>query len=316
MGNGALLSALNEKILSFEEHLALRQSVIPFYEAVLSPKTVVALVEIATSESWQSFSAEDKSKDRTTFIQHVEKFASTIPDLKCDIKEMITSSRGDKIIVRSELSGTPTSNLFGVPNSEKRKFSVMAIDIHTLEGVKLVSVHHAVDWLTATKTLSGQETIGQAVNHLSYTALEAQGENLQTRAEAIVRPFYDALTRPQDKDVETLVRGAITDNWLSFSDERVHKDSTAFINQVKGFGKLIPDLTWDVKEIIPSACGTKIVVRSVASGTPVGPLFGVENPGKKKFSIYAIDLHTVRGGKLARVYHVEDWRSALAQLKA
>ena len=82
MGNGALLSALNEKILSFEEHLALRQSVIPFYEAVLSPKNVIALVEIATSDSWQSFTGEDKSKDRTTFIQHVEKFASTIPDLK------------------------------------------------------------------------------------------------------------------------------------------------------------------------------------------------------------------------------------------
>lgn len=104
-------------------------------------------------------------------------------------------------------------------------------------------------------------------------------------------------------------------NVIHLTDERVYKDSTAFINQVKGFGKLIPDLTWDVKEIIPSACGTKIIVRSIASGTPVGPLFGVENPDKKKFSITAIDLHTVRGGKLARVHHVEDWRSALVQLK-
>lgn len=130
---------------------------------------------------------------------------------------MITSSRGDKIIVRSEISGTPTSSLFGVPNSDNRKFSVMSIDIHTLEGGKLVSVHHAVDWVTATKTLSGQVTIGQAVTDLPYTALEAQGEDLKARAEAIVRPFYDVLTQPQDKDVETIVRGAITGNWLSFS---------------------------------------------------------------------------------------------------
>ena len=83
---------------------------------------------------------------------------------------------------------------------------------------------------------------------------------------------------------------------------------------MNGFGKIIPDLTWEIKEIIPSACGTKIVVLSEASGTPEA-LFGVENPGKKRFNIYAIDLHTVKSDKLVRVHHVEDWKSALAQIK-
>ena len=73
-----------------------------------------------------------------------------------------------------------------------------------------------------------------------------------------------------------------------------------------GFGKV----TWDVEEIIPAACGTMIVVRS----TPVGPLFRVKKKNWETEVQYpATDLHSVRGGKLARVYHVEDWRSA--QLK-
>lgn len=35
-----------------------------------------------------------------------------------------------------------------------------------------------------------------------------------------------------------------------------------------GFGKSIPDLKWDVKDIIISAKGDKVFVQSVASGTP------------------------------------------------
>ena len=83
MGNGALISsAESEKALSFEEHLSLRQLVVPFYQAVLSPKGVVDLVKSVTSDSWQSFTGETKSKDRDVFIQHVERFAILIPDFK------------------------------------------------------------------------------------------------------------------------------------------------------------------------------------------------------------------------------------------
>ena len=52
------------------------------------------------------------------------------------------------------------------------------------------------------------------------------------------------------------------------SNEKIYKDRAAFIAQAVGFGKKIPDLTWDIKEIIPSGCGTKIIVSSEASGTP------------------------------------------------
>jgi len=60
--------------------------------------------------------------------------------------------------------------------------------------------------------------------------------------------------------------------------------------------------------------GNKIVVRSRATGTPKGPLFGVDGKGKG-FDILTIDIHTVENGKITRSYHVEDWAGALQQLK-
>jgi hypothetical protein len=42
------------------------------------------------------------------------------------------------------------------------------------------------------------------------------------------------------------------------------------------------------------------------SGTPVGELFGVK-PTSKSFKTMALDLFTVKNGKLASAHHVENW---------
>ncbi|MEO7330913.1 MAG: ester cyclase [Minicystis sp.] len=132
-------------------------------------------------------------------------------------------------------------------------------------------------------------------------------------ARSIVAPFYDALNRPAEKDVAALVEGAAIADWRSFSGEGVSKSREEFIQQVKGFGKLIPYLAWNIKEVI--ADGDKVVVRSEASGTPAGELFGVPHGGKS-FRIMTIDIHTVRDGKLATAHHVEDWAGVVRQLSA
>ena len=59
--------------------------------------------------------------------------------------------------------------------------------------------------------------------------------------------------------------------------------------------------------------GNRIIVRSVASGTPVGPFFGVP-PSGKTFKIMTIDIHTIIDGKAITAHHVEDWAGALRQL--
>lgn len=126
-------------------------------------------------------------------------------------------------------------------------------------------------------------------------------------------PFYDALNTPGKKDVKALVEGAALPDWTSIAGEGNSKTRDQFIQQVVGFGKLIPDLAWDIQEVL--ADGTdRVIVRSIASGTPAGEFMGVPHSGKK-FSIMAIDIHTIKDGKLSQAHHVEDWAGAIRQLK-
>lgn len=130
-------------------------------------------------------------------------------------------------------------------------------------------------------------------------------------ARSLIDPFYDALNRPSTKDVAALVAGVAAPGWRSYSSETQSKGREEFIAQAIGFGKLIPDLTWTIKEIL--VAGDRIVVRSEASGTPAGELFGVPHSGRG-FSIMTIDIHTVKDGQLIAAHHVEDWAGALRQL--
>ena len=132
------------------------------------------------------------------------------------------------------------------------------------------------------------------------------------QARALIAPFYDALNTPASKDVRALIEGLASPDWRSFSGETVSKGRDEFIQQVMGFGKLLPDLAWDIKSVF--ADGDTIIVRSEASGTPAADFMGIPHAGKR-FAIMAIDVHTVEDGKLLRAHHVEDWASALRQLK-
>jgi len=59
--------------------------------------------------------------------------------------------------------------------------------------------------------------------------------------------------------------------------------------------------------------GIDQVVRGEATGTPVAQFMGVPPQGKR-FTAMTIDIHEVRGGKIVRTHHVEDWTSAVHQL--
>ena len=130
-------------------------------------------------------------------------------------------------------------------------------------------------------------------------------------ARALIAPFYDVLTRPSQKNVAEIVSEIAAPEWRSYAGETVSKGRQEFIAQVIGFGRAIPDLVWDIKEVLLS--GDRIIVRSEASGTPAGEFFGVPHSGRS-FKIMTIDIHTVKDGKLVVAHHVEDWASALRQL--
>lgn len=132
------------------------------------------------------------------------------------------------------------------------------------------------------------------------------------QARQLIAPFYDMLNQPATKNLKAIAEANIAPDWRSVGGEGNVKGRDAFVGQVGGFGKLIPDLAWRIKDVLVD--GDRIIVRSEASGTPVGPFFGVPASGKS-FKIMTIDIHTVKNGKLVEAHHVEDWAGALRQLR-
>lgn len=76
-----------------------------------------------------------------------------IPDLRWEIKDTLVD--GNRIIVRSEASGTPTGPYFGVQLTGK-SFRIMTIDIHTIKDGKAVTAHHVEDWAGAIRQLTAK----------------------------------------------------------------------------------------------------------------------------------------------------------------
>jgi predicted ester cyclase len=132
-------------------------------------------------------------------------------------------------------------------------------------------------------------------------------------ARRISGPLYDALNRPREKDVAALLAQACHDDYRSYhtNEDFLTRDQLADVFTT--MGETIPDLEWRVVEI--QVLGDTIVVRGEAMGTPVGEFWGAAPTGKP-FKTMAIDLFTVRDGKLARAYHIENWMTALEQLQA
>ena len=128
----------------------------------------------------------------------------------------------------------------------------------------------------------------------------------------VVQKFYDLLSNPSSEDHITAFLDVTADSWKSIGDySGTNKTRDAFVGQVGGFGKLIPDLNWAVEGMHQD--GDVITVRSRASGTPNGPFFGVDGEGRS-FDIMTIDIHELEDSKIVRTYHVEDWAGALQQL--
>lgn len=140
------------------------------------------------------------------------------------------------------------------------------------------------------------------------TALPALADDLD-----VVKSFYaDLLTTPADVTPE-LVRSVVAEDWESTPTPRGGPGAQGMYDTLKGFGAVIPDLTWEPQEILQD--GDTYIVRSIARGTPTAPFLGVD-PNGKSFEIMSIDIHTVVDGRLQRSYHIEEWLTAQAQLMA
>ena len=134
----------------------------------------------------------------------------------------------------------------------------------------------------------------------------------KAEAEAIVLPFYQqALTVNAKHTPAAVLDKALADDFESVNGQE-SKNKAVLTKQVEYFWKLIPDLRWEPQDVVFG--DDKVVVRSVATGSPKGSFMGRELDGSKSFKIDTVDIHQIRDGKIARVHHLEDWATALKQL--
>lgn len=136
----------------------------------------------------------------------------------------------------------------------------------------------------------------------------------QEEARALVVPFYtQALTVNPESSSTAVLERILAPGFQSINSQQV-KTRAELIKQVEVFWKLIPDLKWEPQDLVLG--GNKVVVRSLASGSPSGSFMGLSLDGSRGFRIDTIDIHEIEGGQILRVHHLEDWATALKQLSA
>ena len=134
---------------------AARASIAPFYKALNAEFAGESanLIRQATTPEWVSCRGNTDCNSRDQVIAGVGARLKSVPDLKWEIKEIAVS--GSQVTVRGEATGTPAGEFMGAPHSGK-SFKLMSIDVHTMEGGKMVRSYHIEDWIGAVRQLTAK----------------------------------------------------------------------------------------------------------------------------------------------------------------
>jgi predicted ester cyclase len=134
---------------------AARASVAPFYKALNAEFAgdSADLIRQATVPDWVSCRGNDVCNSRDEVIAGIAARLKSVPDLKWQIKDVLVS--GNQVTVRGEATGTPAAEFFGAAPTGK-SFKVMSIDVHTLEGGKMVRSYHIEDWIGAVRQVTAK----------------------------------------------------------------------------------------------------------------------------------------------------------------
>jgi hypothetical protein len=134
---------------------AARSSVAPFYKALNAEFSgdSADLIRQATAPEWVSCRTNEICNSRDEVIAGIGARLKSVPDLKWQIRDVQVS--GNQVIVRGEATGTPTGEFFGAPHTGK-SFKIMSIDVHTIEGGRMVRSYHMEDWMGAVRQLSAK----------------------------------------------------------------------------------------------------------------------------------------------------------------
>ncbi|MGH8066616.1 MAG: ester cyclase [Candidatus Entotheonellia bacterium] len=122
-----------------------KKDVALWYEAF--DKHDPAILDKILHEDWQESPSEPGTRPagREDVKRMLVKLTSTFPDFTIKIDDII--QEGNKVVVRSTITGTQATEFRGFP-SKNRKMTMQAIDIHEFKDGKIVHTWHSEDWMT------------------------------------------------------------------------------------------------------------------------------------------------------------------------
>jgi steroid delta-isomerase-like uncharacterized protein len=126
-----------------------KKNVVLWYEAFDKQKP--ALIDQILSEQWEDIPAAPGQQPGREFAKKiVAELWATFPDFSIKIKDVI--AEGNKVVVRSEISGTQKAPFMGFPVTNRRLI-IQAIDIHEFKNGKIVRSWHVEDWMSGLRQL-------------------------------------------------------------------------------------------------------------------------------------------------------------------
>ena len=160
-----------------------------------------------------------------------------------------------------------------------------------------------------------QTSSAQTHQTLASPQEKAMTSLTEEQARAVIAPWYSLFNVASRGDVKAIQEQILTEDYESCAGylpgECWGRETS--IKVVSNFANSIPNMKFDIKEVL--VAGDRVIVRGEVTGTPSGDLFGVPHSGKS-FRIMAVDIQTIRDGKIAKTFHMENWLSAIGQLRA
>ncbi len=121
-----------------------KKDVILFYDAFAMKQP--ALLDRILDAQWVDIPpAPDQPPGPAGGKQLLAELTRAFPDLDIKVEEVLRD--GNKVIVRSTLSGTQRETFLGIP-AKGRTMSIQAVDIHEFRDGKIVRTWHTEDWMT------------------------------------------------------------------------------------------------------------------------------------------------------------------------
>ena len=123
---------------------AYKKDVVRWYEAF--DRKAPALLDGILSDQWVDIPpAPGQLPGRQGAKDLLAQLTAAFPDLAIKIEDVLQD--GNKVTVRSEISGTQRGPFMGRPG-QNRKMTIQAIDIHEFKDGRIVRTWHTEDWLT------------------------------------------------------------------------------------------------------------------------------------------------------------------------